>query len=103
MRARTRETRSAVTSGGALGWTMWLTVRRTTVSTARSQASGSDTPSGLYVVSLGGGQVDTTSGQFVFSVTEGYSIDNGKLGAPLKLKNSTPLKPSSASVAKTCR
>jgi TldD protein len=43
-----------------------------------------DTPSGLYVVSLGGGQVDTTSGQFVFSVTEGYSIDKGKLGAPIR-------------------
>jgi TldD protein len=43
-----------------------------------------DTPSGLYVVSLGGGQVDTTSGQFVFSVTEGYLIDRGKLGAPVR-------------------
>lgn len=43
-----------------------------------------DTPTGLYVVSLGGGQVDTTSGQFVFSVTEGYLIDKGKLGAPVR-------------------
>jgi len=43
-----------------------------------------DTPRGLYVASLGGGQVDTTSGQFVFSVTEGYSIENGRLGAPVR-------------------
>ena len=43
-----------------------------------------DTPRGLYVVSLGGGQVDTTSGQFVFSVTEGYTIERGRLGAPVR-------------------
>ena len=43
-----------------------------------------DTPSGLYVVSLGGGQVDTTSGQFVFSVTEGYRIEQGRLGPPVR-------------------
>ena len=43
-----------------------------------------DTPSGLYVVSLGGGQVDTTSGQFVFSVTEGYLIERGRLGPPVR-------------------
>jgi TldD protein len=43
-----------------------------------------DTRTGLYVVSLGGGQVDTTSGQFVFSVTEGYLIDRGTLGAPVR-------------------
>jgi TldD protein len=43
-----------------------------------------DTPTGLYVVSLGGGQVDTTSGQFVFSVTEGYLIARGRLGPPVR-------------------
>lgn len=43
-----------------------------------------DTPRGLYVVSLGGGQVDTTSGQFVFSVTEGYLIENGRLTTPVR-------------------
>lgn len=43
-----------------------------------------DTPTGLYVVSLGGGQVDTTSGQFVFSVTEGYLIEGGRLGTPVR-------------------
>ena len=39
---------------------------------------------GLYAVSFGGGQVDITSGKFVFSCTEAYMIENGKLGAPVK-------------------
>jgi TldD protein len=39
---------------------------------------------GLYAVSFGGGQVDITSGKFVFTVTEAYMIENGKLGAPVK-------------------
>ena len=40
--------------------------------------------SGVYCVNLGGGQVDSTSGKYVFNVTEAFKIDNGKLGAPLK-------------------
>ena len=39
---------------------------------------------GLYAASFGGGQVDITSGKFVFSCTEAYLIENGKLGAPVK-------------------
>src|SRR5947207_9642938 len=39
---------------------------------------------GYYEVNFGGGQVDITSGKYVFSVTEAYKIENGKLGAPLK-------------------
>jgi TldD protein len=39
---------------------------------------------GLYAVSFGGGQVDITSGKFVFSCTEAYRIEGGKLGAPVK-------------------
>ncbi len=39
---------------------------------------------GVYAVSFGGGQVDITSGKFVFSCTEAYRIEDGKLGAPLK-------------------
>jgi len=39
---------------------------------------------GLYAVSFGGGQVDITSGKFVFTVTEAYKIENGKIGAPVK-------------------
>jgi len=39
---------------------------------------------GLYAVNFGGGQVDITSGKFVFSCTEAYLIENGKIGAPVK-------------------
>ncbi len=39
---------------------------------------------GVYAVSFGGGQVDITSGKFVFSCTEAYEIENGKVGRPLK-------------------
>ncbi|WP_353216611.1 metalloprotease TldD [Sandarakinorhabdus sp.] len=39
---------------------------------------------GVYAKSFGGGQVDITSGKFVFSCTEAYEIENGKLGRPLK-------------------
>jgi len=40
--------------------------------------------SGIYAVSFAGGQVDITSGKFVFSVSEAYEIKNGQIGAPLK-------------------
>src|SRR6202011_663145 len=36
--------------------------------------------SGIYAVAFGGGQVDITSGKFVFSCTEAYRIENGKIG-----------------------
>ena len=39
---------------------------------------------GLYAVNFGGGQVDITSGKFVFSCTEAYLVENGKIGAPVK-------------------
>ncbi len=39
---------------------------------------------GIYAVSFGGGQVDITSGKFVFGCTEAYMIENGKVGAPVK-------------------
>jgi TldD protein len=39
---------------------------------------------GLYAVSFGGGQVDITSGKYVFQVTEAYKIDDGKLAQPVK-------------------
>ncbi|MDJ0685193.1 MAG: metalloprotease TldD [Alphaproteobacteria bacterium] len=39
---------------------------------------------GLYAVNFGGGQVDITNGKFVFSCTEAYRIEGGKLGAPVK-------------------
>jgi TldD protein len=39
---------------------------------------------GIYAVNFGGGQVDITSGKFVFSASEAYLIENGRLGAALK-------------------
>lgn len=39
---------------------------------------------GLYAVSFGGGQVDITSGKFVFSASEAYLIEDGKVSAPVK-------------------
>jgi TldD protein len=39
---------------------------------------------GLYAVNFGGGQVDITSGKFVFSASEAYLVENGKIGAPVK-------------------
>ena len=39
---------------------------------------------GIYATSFGGGQVDITNGKFVFSCTEAYKIEDGKLTAPLK-------------------
>ena len=39
---------------------------------------------GLYAANFGGGQVDIVSGKFVFSVTEGYLIEDGKITRPVK-------------------
>ena len=39
---------------------------------------------GLYAVNFGGGQVDTTSGKLVFSASEAYLIENGKITRPVK-------------------
>lgn len=39
---------------------------------------------GIYAVKFSGGQVNISNGDFVFSLTEGYLIEDGKIGAPLK-------------------
>lgn len=44
----------------------------------------SSVKNGIYCVSFGGGQVDITSGKFVFECTEAYRIENGKVTAPIK-------------------
>jgi TldD protein len=43
-----------------------------------------DVKDGVYAVGFGGGQVDITSGKFVFSCTEAYRVEDGKVGAPVK-------------------
>ena len=45
------------------------------------------TPHGVYCVQLGGGQVDTATGDFVFGMTEAYLIENGQITAPLRSAN----------------
>lgn len=44
----------------------------------------SGTRKGLYAVDFGGGQVDITSGEFVFSMSEAYLIENGEITRPIK-------------------
>lgn len=39
---------------------------------------------GIYAPNFGGGQVDITSGRFVFSASEAYLIEDGKITAPIK-------------------
>ena len=54
--------------------------------------AGSDDPAellarvkdGIYATSFGGGQVDITSGKFVFACTEAYKVENGRVVAPIK-------------------
>jgi TldD protein len=41
-------------------------------------------PRGVYAVNFGGGQVDITSGRFVFSATEAYLIENGRVTRPIR-------------------
>jgi TldD protein len=43
-----------------------------------------DTKSGILVVKMGGGQVNTVNGDFVFEVSEGYLIENGKVTEPIR-------------------
>jgi TldD protein len=42
------------------------------------------TPTGLFVKKMGGGQVNTVNGDFVFEVSEGYLIENGTIGEPVR-------------------
>ena len=44
----------------------------------------SDLRDGIYAVGFGGGQVDITNGKFVFSCTEAYRVQNGRIGDPVK-------------------
>lgn len=52
--------------------------------TAKPEDIVADLKDGIYAVGFGGGQVDITNGKFVFSCTEAYRVENGKVGAPVK-------------------
>ena len=45
------------------------------------------TPYGIYCVQLGGGQVNTATGDFVFGITEAYMIENGEITEPVRSAN----------------
>jgi TldD protein len=45
------------------------------------------TPHGVYCVQLGGGQVNTATGEFVFGITEAYMIENGEVTDPIRSAN----------------
>jgi TldD protein len=45
------------------------------------------TPHGVYIASLGGGQVDTATGDFVFGMSEAYLIEDGQITEPLREAN----------------
>ncbi|WP_323786200.1 metalloprotease TldD [Thalassovita sp.] len=51
---------------------------------ARPEDIVADLKDGIYAVGFGGGQVDITNGKFVFSCTEAYRVQNGKVGAPVR-------------------
>ena len=46
-----------------------------------------DTDYGIYIAQLGGGQVNTTNGDFVFGMTEAYMIENGRIAEPIREGN----------------
>ncbi len=43
-----------------------------------------DTKKGIYVVKMGGGEVNTVTGDFVFEIMEGYMVENGKITYPIR-------------------
>ena len=51
---------------------------------ARPEDIVAEVKDGIYAVGFGGGQVDITSGKFVFSCTEAYRVRDGRIGAPVK-------------------
>jgi TldD protein len=51
---------------------------------ARPEDIVAEVKDGIWAVGFGGGQVDITSGKFVFSCTEAYRVKDGKVGAPVK-------------------
>jgi TldD protein len=54
---------------------------------ADAQAIVADTPDGLYAKTLGGGQVNPATGDFVFGVAEGYLIESGRITVPVRGAN----------------
>ncbi|MBK6310204.1 MAG: hypothetical protein IPF42_06330 [Candidatus Microthrix sp.] len=51
------------------------------------RTTSAGTPTGVYVAHLGGGQVNTATGDFVFGMTEAYLIEDGRITEPLREGN----------------
>jgi TldD protein len=84
-----RLTRASLTGNGRRESYRHMPMPRMTNTYLLNGASGPDeiirsVKRGLYAVQFGGGQVDITSGKFVFNATEAYLIEDGKVTAPVK-------------------
>ncbi len=90
LRAR-REGRVSSGNGRRQGYEHLPMVRMTNTYIANGtddpEAIVADTPRGVYVAQLGGGQVNTATGDFVFGMTEAYLIENGEITAPIREGN----------------
>ncbi len=90
LRARA-EGRASSGNGRRQGYQYLPMVRMTNTyligGTSRPEDILADTPDGVYVAHLGGGQVNTANGDFVFGMTEAYLIEDGRITEPLREGN----------------
>ncbi|HUB70478.1 MAG TPA: TldD/PmbA family protein [Acidimicrobiales bacterium] len=90
LRAR-KEGRPASTNGRRQSYQHLPMVRMTNTFVANGTEDADEivrqTPRGVYIAQLGGGQVDTATGDFVFGMTEAYLIEDGRLTHPIRDAN----------------
>jgi TldD protein len=90
IRAR-KEKRSSSCNGRRQSYRHLPMVRMTNTFIANGSGDAeqilADTPTGVYVKRLGGGQVNTATGDFVFGTTEAYMIESGRITEPLRDAN----------------
>jgi TldD protein len=90
LRAR-RDGRASSGNGRRQNYHSLPMVRMTNTYIANGQTDPADiiadTPSGVFVAQLGGGQVNTATGDFVFGMTEAYLIENGEITEPIREGN----------------
>lgn len=86
-----RERRSSSGNGRRQSYKHLPMVRMTNTFVANGETNPHDiianTDSGIYVAQLGGGQVNTVTGDFVFGMTEAYLIENGRITEPIREGN----------------
>jgi TldD protein len=90
LRARS-EKRGGTGNGRRMSYKVLPMVRMTNTYLLAGEGDPEDiigsTERGIYVKNLGGGQVDTASGDFVFGMVESYLIENGEITDPLRESN----------------